>query len=328
MLPVLLSRLQINDPVWNLLIERSGQNVIYAFTYYLDVVCENWKALVWPDADNCRIVMPLPCRRKFGMEIIYQPLFCQYLGIFSVDKLTIEQSEAFLRSMSHHYSYISAYQFNPSNFRLLQSLGCHFRELAFETRFTHWLNVTTDHVRVRECYSKDRLNNLKRAKKEAWKIVISTNIHPLIYLFVSNHAKKIGRINADAYNTLEALYNTMESKHAADLWYACKAGRIHAGILMIRNADKAIYLFNAADDVGRKGNARTFLLDEYGKRNAGVLQVIDFESPAVESIAAFYKSFGSEPMPFISIRKNQLSFPFRQLQDWRMRRVRTKRSLF
>ena len=52
MTPKLITRSQTNDGCWNTLIEQSQQSVLYAFTNYLDLVCQDWNALVWPQTGD------------------------------------------------------------------------------------------------------------------------------------------------------------------------------------------------------------------------------------------------------------------------------------
>ncbi|WP_031527631.1 GNAT family N-acetyltransferase [Dyadobacter crusticola] len=324
MSPILLTRSQIDDAAWNALVQDSPQCVIYAFTYYLDIVCVDWKALVYSAGAGYQVVMPLPVRKSFGFELVYQPLFCQYLGLFSRGQITGEQAALFLKALSRHYSYISAYHFNPDNDRLLDGLNKSFPEFQTNTYVTHWLDLTQTYCELSAGFNKDRRKNLRKAEAARWELVASTNIHPLIYLFVSNHSRKIpGGVNPNAFNVLEALHYTFNTRAQAEVWYAAKSGRIHAGILLIRSGGKVIYLFNAADDTGRRENARTFLLDQYFREFCTNAQIFDFESPRVKSISDFYKSLGGEAVPFPGIRKNRLPFPLRQIQEWRINGLKT-----
>ncbi|CAG5072063.1 hypothetical protein DYBT9623_04001 [Dyadobacter sp. CECT 9623] len=326
MVPILLNRNEINDAAWNRLVEKSTQSIIYAFTFYLDLVCADWKALVWSSAGEYETIMPLPVRRKWGFEIIYQPHFCQYLGVFSQRPVTAEEITAFLAQLNKHYRYISAYHFNPDNHEVLRSQLSQIAGIEVEEQETHWLPLDQQYEKIANGYSRDRVRNLKRSEKSRWRYSVSNHIHPLIFLFVNHHARRIpGGVSHASYQTLEALFKSLSRMQCCDLWYAHRDGVIHAGILMIRFRGKAVFLFNAADEIGRKDNARTFLLDSYIKLHAESDLIFDFESPMKSSIASFYKSFGSTTVPFWKISKNRLPFPLRQIQHWRKRnKLRTR----
>lgn len=321
--PILLSREQIDAQTWDNHIHHSQQCVIYALSWYLDIVSSQWEALVWPSAGDFSIAMPLSVRRKFGKRVLYQPLFCQYLGIFSKHELNAAQCEAFLQALTARFPYISHYTFNPENFAVMNML-C-LRSIESEVFQTHWLHLERPYAALYAGYSRDRRTNLKRSRD--WKVVESDDFEPLIALFAENHAAGIGKIHADAYRILRRLGEACIKNARGRLMYAHTGGDMCAGILLTHYHARTIYLFNAADNAGRKGNARAVMLDAYFRDNAGTKSVFDFESPQNESIAAYYAGFGAIAMPFYCIRRNALPFPFRQVQELRKWLVRTRRYL-
>jgi hypothetical protein len=318
--PLLLSRSEIDDRRWNELIALSEQQVIYGYTAYLDLVCDQWKALVWPSVGEYRIVMPIPIKQKWGKDVVQKPLFCQYLGVFSAEPVHEIQIFQFLEKLSSHYSYISSYHFHPANSPLLKENLRSIPQFLVQENQTYWLSLEDSYSKIKDRYRTDRKVNLKRSLVLNWDLRKCDDPLPLIDLFKKHHAGKIaGGVNRSAYGLLEQLFQTLHSNHKAKLWYATHNGQIHAGAIFVRSGGRVIYLFNAADRFGREGNARTFLLDRYFQENAGKALIFDFESPEVDSIAAFYSSFGAEKVPYYVIRKNDLPFPFRQIQRWRMK---------
>ena len=292
---------------------------IYACTWYLDCVSPDWNALVWPSAQNYRVVMPLPVKKKWGLSVVQQPLSCQYLGLFSREEIAEETMGVFLESLSRHFSYISVYDFHPRHTPLLRNILPAYSEFEFNEKVTHWLSLDKTYAEVANKYNGDRRKNLKRARKYDWECFESQDVEPLVSLFRENHASKIQNVKESAYEQLRSLTDIILEKAAGTIRYASLRGEIHAGIMILKQNGMGIYIFNAADAVGRKGNARTFLLDQYFREAAGQLENFDFESPEVASIADFYESFGVEKQMLISIKKNRLPFPFRQFQEFRKR---------
>ena len=315
--PILLSREQIDAQIWDNHIHHSRQGVIYALSWYLDIVCEQWQALVWPSADDFRIAMPLPVRRRFGHLVLYQPLFCQYLGIFSRNEPDAEHCALFLQALAAHYPYISSYTFNPETFQLMRGVLHGMKCFDIKVLHTHWLDLNRSYEAIGAGYSKDRKLNLKRGISANWQIIESDNFKMLRTLFAENHARRIGRIKNDAYTMLERLGGKCLENGSGRLLYARADARIHAGILLTRYRGQTVYLFNAADNAGRKKNARVLMLDNYFRGNAGAELVFDFESPEKQSIAEYYAGFGAVAMPFYQIRRNALPFPLAQIQTLR-----------
>ena len=75
-----LKRNQLDDNKYNSCIKQSKNSRIYAFSWYLDCVADNWDALVLNDYEA---VMPLPWRQKYVIKYIYPPAWTQQLGVFS-----------------------------------------------------------------------------------------------------------------------------------------------------------------------------------------------------------------------------------------------------
>jgi len=318
LLPKLLVRSQIEDAKWDLFIEQSKQRVVYGYSWYLDVVCKDWNALVLYSGDDFQVVMPLPVRRKFGLKILQQPLFCQYLGLFSRFELTSEITEAFFLVLCSHFSYISSYSFHPQNFQVISPLLYRFPKLRIRKNHTHCIDLTGNFDTIQSGYSSRRKLNLKQSETFGWNILNSQDIQPIASLFRNNHASKVqGGVNKKAYILLGKLFKKLLENKCAELWYGMLGEVIHAGCLFVKEGDLCIYLFNSADDIGRKGNARTYMINKYFQANAGEIKCFDFESPDITSIASFYEQFGAIKIPFVSIQKNDLGFPLKQIQQLR-----------
>jgi len=322
--PILLSRLEIDDERWNNAITASGQNTIYALSWYLDVVCEDWNAIVWPSKSDYRVVLPLPIKIKWGIRVVQQPLFCQYLGFFYKNKISSELLSEFLKLIDSGFLYISSYAFSPFNYHVINDIIPDFVRLKSGKRSTTWIDLNRPYQQIRQRYNRDRNVNLKRSQQEKWHVEQSEDLSPLIKLFKENHAGKIrGGVDERAYYMLGRLVEKICLNANSELWYAVRGSQTVAGVLIVRSGNFAVYLFNAANDQGRKGNARSLLLDKYLARNAEQDIVFDFESPEVASVISFYRSFGGEENPFISICKNELPFPFKQIQILRKRLLRS-----
>ena len=318
MSPILLSRLEIDDERWNNAVATSEQNTIYARSWYLDVVCEDWNAIIWPNQDSYKVILPLPVIKKWGIRVIQQPLFCQYLGFFYQNEVPGKLISDFLALMDSRFSYISAYSFSPFNYQIVSDILPEFVNMKSRRLYTNWLDLNRPYSEIHQAYSKDRKMNLERGRDLEWEVVQRDDISPLLILFKENHEQKIkGGVDERAYAMFTRLRDKIKLNAHSELWYAVLDEKIRAGVLIVRSGNFAVYLFNAADNYGRMGNARSVLLDNYFLRNAGEAVVFDFESPEVARVASFYRSFGGGEKSFISIQKNELPFPFKQIQNWR-----------
>ena len=94
-----LKRDQIEDEKWNNCIQQSDNPLIYATSWYLDVVSPKWEALI---SDDYKAVFPLPVKSKLGIKYIAHPLFCQQLGLFKTGDANVTLNDIF-SSIPHKY---------------------------------------------------------------------------------------------------------------------------------------------------------------------------------------------------------------------------------
>lgn len=308
-----LQRAQIDTEKWNNFIATSPQSILYANTWYLDTITPDWCALVMEENGQWQAVMPLPVRQKWRTKVIQQPLFCQMLGVFSINETVFRQAtHAFLQKLPAYFRYISIY---TGRFFIQDGLPNNYE---IEHCHTHILPLHLCYDTLYENYTADRRLNLHRAKKMNWQIEKSGDINPLIALFKTYHAAQIeGGVAESAYQLLQKVAKALEEKKAMHLVYALKDGKIEAGALFAMDRQRIIYLFNAASPLGRKGNARSLLIDQIIQQYAETGIIFDFESPEVESIASFYQSFGTKNEGYQSLHLNNLPFPLKQIQQWR-----------
>ena len=89
---------QIDRIKWDATIAQSLCDLPYAYSWYLDVVCPMWEALV---TEDYAYVMPLPLKKKWGISYLIHPIWVQQLGVFSAQEVTTEKLEAF-RCIIHY----------------------------------------------------------------------------------------------------------------------------------------------------------------------------------------------------------------------------------
>ncbi|GAB3315584.1 hypothetical protein GCM10027299_04820 [Larkinella ripae] len=307
-----LSRRQIDTSAYDRCLARSPQRLLYAFSWYLDAVSPGWELLVEGDYER---VMPLPVRRRYGVKAVVQPLFCHQLGVFAAH----ETPDAavlgrFLQALRTRFHYVPAYQFQAANTPALMADSGHLLPMT-----NHVLNLQKPYEALAAGYSKDRKTNLKRGLLQNWEFAETDAIGPLIALFRDHNTTGIGRVAPDAYDKLQRLVRVLQERQQVRIRVARRNDRIEAGCLLITDVNRIIHLFCSASPEGRTGNARTVILDQFIREYAGQPLLFDFESPEVENLAAFNRSFGAESEAYVRLVSNQLPGPVRflhQLKKW------------
>ncbi len=314
----LFQRQQIDDSLWNNFIDNSPQKILYAYSWYLDTVAPRWSALIATDEQGWLAVLPIPLCRKFGFWVVQQPLFCQILGIFlKNNEVNQNISEQLVAKLLTEYRYISTY--SGIFLGISQRSNRSKRWPRYQSCFTHILDLNQNFEKLKNNYSTDRKNNLKKAQKYDWQVTESVDIEPIIDIFIQYHADQIeGGVSENAYCLLKRVFEKLVEKKAVKLLYALKNNQIEAGAMFAVYAGRIIYIFNAATPTGRQYNARTLLIDNVLEQYAESGFVFDFESPMIDSIGNFYESFGADKLYFEELKYNNLPFPFKQIQGWRL----------
>ena len=84
---------------WDHAISQSNNQLVYASSWYLNVVSPQWEALVTADYE---FVMPLPVKSRYKIPYLVQPVLTQQLGIFSKQSITEKIVKEFIKT-SHHF---------------------------------------------------------------------------------------------------------------------------------------------------------------------------------------------------------------------------------
>lgn len=312
---------QINGTDWDACVASSPQQIIYGYSWYLNAVLPapdwTWMGVVLlDDAGQYQAVMPIPLRRKaiVGLTyqwVVHQPFFCQLLGVFSREGEL--DTAPFFQLMVEQFRY-------GSTVSTRQQPGDLGQNEPVSEWSTHVLDLSVGYQHIFQNYTNDRKLNLRRAKEANWIIADSTDPETLLALFRANHATEInGGVAHWAYLILRSLIKELGQRKLITLRYALQGGKIEAGVLFVQEGRRIIYLFNAASKAGRQGNARTLLLDQLIQEKAGQLLVLDFESPAKQTIRAFYQSFGANKEVFWQMSWNHLNPVERFLQTLKNR---------
>ena len=340
---------QIDKKKWDTCISSSKENIIYAFSWYLDCVSLNWEAFILEDKENYLAVMPLPTKKKYGIPFLQVPLFAQQLGIFSTQKLSSLEFKTFLIVLQKKFQLVSNYPFNTTNYEEFEN---EFEEVFTDKEDeknenilkkykTHHLSLQHNYFSIRQNYKKDTKYRINQAQKQNFEIIRKTEIDDidLLYTFFEESVFLENGISKQAKPILKVLFKILKEKKLAELYYTQnqdKEGKqtIRSGILFVKNESiyqvdnqnysttKWIYLFNATNNSAKtKDESRRWFLDKFiqekinnfnEKKN--VIQILDFESAQEKEVARFYSSFGSEEKSFFVVDYNKLPFYIKSSQ--------------
>ncbi|MHB0754270.1 hypothetical protein [Polaribacter sp. M15] len=279
-----VKRKNLNVTKYNACIENAFQSRIYAFSWYLDIVADNWDVLV---LDDYKAVMPLPWKKKYGIKYIIQPYFCQQLGVFSIDEVSLAVEHKFINSIPKYFVKIDL-NFNADNL---------YQNNKERKKLNYLLNLDQSYDELFKNFSKGR----KHAVKSAYKNNLTTKAITIAELI---------EITDEFYPDLNYSKDTL--KTLTQYVLKNKKGFIHGvfkdenllgGSLFLLSNQRIVYLFSAYKKEARKLQASSFSIISVVKKHQNTKMVFDFEGGNIPSIGSFFKSFGATPEYFSSLSK-------------------------
>lgn len=294
---------QIDKSAWDHCISKAVNGKIYGYSWYLDVVCEQWDALV---LDDFKAVFPLPFKQKPGIRFLYQPFFTQQLGVFSTLHLTTEIVNAFLKAIPRKFVFgrLCLNKMNepgPGRWNVT-------RQVNYE------LDLIEDYKIIYAGYSENTRRNVIKASKN--KLTISPGVRPeeIIQLFRENRGKYIKHLSDNNYKRLlRLIYQCQHNGHATLYGIYDERNTLCAGAVILFNHHQAIFLFSALSDAGRKQGAMFRFIDEFIQEHQGQHLTLDFEGSNDQNLARFYSGFGAICLHYPALTFNRMPFPVNKL---------------
>ena len=255
---------------------KSLNSKIYAFSWYLDCVANSWDILVLNDYEA---VMPLPKKKKYGINYIYQTPWIQQLGIFSENKINKSTVIEFLAKIPKKFILVD-YFFNSDNI---------VEGKFIKERNNYILSLNQDFETIKSNYNKNR-KRISNKNFEDFKL----NKNGGIDCFLDFYKKQNFNFKTHS-DTFESLEKLLKSKNKAiNIWTISHKGELITGLVWLKEKRRITYLLPVANEVAKKNNIPTFIINELIKKHQCTDCILDFEGSMIEGVAQFYKSFGAE----------------------------------
>ncbi|WKD84912.1 hypothetical protein KCTC32516_00248 [Polaribacter huanghezhanensis] len=282
-----VKRNQIDEEKYNNCIATSLQSRVYAYSWYLDVVADNWSVLV---LDNYDAVMPLPFQKKHLISYISQPFFTQQLGVFSAEETSKNTIEEFLKKIPRKFLKITV-QLNSEN---------KFSEEKSSTKKNYILSLDKEYKTLYKGFSKGRKHAIQQGLKEQFAI---EEISFSEVLKLSNQHYSFKEVTAKEYEKLTKLVAVLKSKSKVKILGIKLDKKLIGGSVFASDSKRIIYLFSAVSRVGKEKQVASLLLNDVIKKHSNSELFLDFEGSQIPGIAKFFKSFGAKSETYFLLKK-------------------------
>ena len=284
---------------YNDCIENSIQSRIYAFSWYLDIVADNWDVLVLNDYEA---VMPVPFRRKFRINYVYPPFWLLELGLFSL-KDAIDY-KAFFKVLFGKFKLIELRLNTKNNIEASESF---LIEKQMQT-----LAMQEDYETIFNAYRKDRKKDLRKSKKinltENW----NYDTQKLVQLFRANVGKRTPNIIDKDYKVLSNLMKICIEKEVGEVLSIYNSeNKLVASAFFLKHKNEVIILVSSTDFDNRKNGENTFLIDRAIYKYQKTFGIFNFGGSSMKQIAKYFLSFGAKTVQYQQVKYNNLPYLLR-----------------
>ena len=288
---------------WDRCIDNARNGLIYAYSYYLDHMTTQWDALVWGDYEA---VMPLPVRKKWGIQYVYQPAFVPSLGVFG-NNLTEEKITQFIQAIPARVKLIDT-RLNYGN--IFSSTG-HFSTL----HSNYVLPLHQPYDTIYNGYRENIKRNIKRSRQLNNRYATDVTVEEVIDLSRLQMDRVSEMVDADYVNFVRLYKYLHQQQKAMACGVYTAAGELVASCVYFFSHNRAYYILVGNHPNGRTQGASHYLIDRFICDHAGRSLLLDFEGSDIRNLAFFYSSFGATTEIYPGLWMNRLPWYLKVLSS-------------
>jgi lipid II:glycine glycyltransferase (peptidoglycan interpeptide bridge formation enzyme) len=286
---------KIDKIKWDSCISQADNGLIYAYSFYLDTMSENWDALVLNDYEA---VMPLTWKKKYGIYYMYQPFLTAQLGVFGKN-ITERMCNDFIQSIPPKFRYIDI----SLNSVHISSIPSGYPLL----RINHILDLNKSYEELYNGYRENIQRNIKKAEQAGCKTEKGFDVEEVIQL-ASQQMKTSSKETADNVSRFRKLYKILQQQNRSVTYGISLKDELLASTVFFFSHNRAYYILVGNHPDGKTIGASHALINAFIKDHAGKNLLLDFEGSDIPSLAFFYKSFGAVEIAYPHLRINRLPF--------------------
>jgi len=287
----------IDKGKWDQCVKNSFNGMIFSFSWYLDIVCESWDAIVEGDYQR---VMPLPYVKKMNQLHIVIPPFVKQLGIFSIDKLSPQIIDKFIECIPPKFKEItlSLNNMNKSN----------VTDFEYIKVSNHQVDLIPVYDEFKRFCSADALRKIAAAKENNIKVIKKINPKDFMDL-LENGAHKSLKFKEGDELKLNSVLNTLTKYCLAEVWGAYdKRETLCCAAFFLMYLNRLSLLISIKTTKGSNAFADYAIIDAFIQDNAGKSITLDLYQNATGDKLEINKGFGCIETISHELHRNNLPF--------------------
>lgn len=289
---------EIDIQKWDRCIKKSVNGTIYGYSWFLDIVSEDWDALV---DEKYETVMPITYKQIAGIKVLVQPPYATNLGVYSVNVLEESIVNAFAAKIPSNIRYIRI------NLNKFNKIASHFFNVKYGVVYE--LDLIRSYAKITSRYSYKIRRALSAGAENRISVVAGMNSVDLISLYLKEKGLLWKLFFRQRIKKMRMLIAASVKYRVGQIYGAyTRENNLCAAGLFVWSHQKIFLLVFGIDKVGKKEYALEVLIDEFIKLNAEQNMTLRFEYTLQSKYADLYSGFGGNKYEFFKIRK--YNFPF------------------
>jgi hypothetical protein len=298
---------KIDKVKWDACINRADNGLIYAYTFYLDMMAKHWDGLVLTDYEA---VMPLIWNKKFGIYYLYQPHFTPVCGIFG-NNISIELTNQFLKTIPKRFQY---WDFDINNYFASNNFS---NEIKLSKRVNQIISLSATENKILSSYKRLAKRMLQKSKEQNLLVRENVEATAVIDFYKKNYyPHKHADVHPEDYERLKKVIEIANKKgHVQTFEAISSSGNTEAVYLVLSDSRYVYSLLGGSTEEGKKCGAFYLLTHTVIIKNCGTKRIFRFEGSDREGIALFNHQFGATPTYYYHLKRNKILWPFKYLKQ-------------
>ena len=298
-----ISRKDIDTAKWDACIERADNGLIYACSFYLDAMAENWDALVMNDYNA---VMPLTWKKKYGIHYLYQPFLTAQSGVFGnhIDGTLLNK---FLKAVPGKFRYWDICLNRQNCFEL--------KDFNLYHRMNYVLDLDKPYELIYQSYRENIQRNIRKSQELGNRVQKNFEAEKVIAIALKQMKTYIKEADGNA-EKFRNIYKILHSRQQAITYgIVSPQQELLSSCVFFFSHNRAFYILVGNQPGSKTTGASHALIDAFIKDHSGKKMLLDFEGSDIPNLAFFYSSFGAAEEKYAAVKLNRLPFYMKWLKS-------------
>ena len=292
-----LKHSEIDFLKWDNTILNSSMPFVFAQSFYLNSTCPNWEALIIGDYES---VFPLSQNLKFGISYLSQPPFTPQLGVYGKINFQIEQT--FFNYIISNYKFIDI-ELNATN-------------TFISKEHSHKMTYLIDYKKGYNLNQNTKRNIAKAIELELkFERIPDADIIEISKTYLNPFLSKTLHLSPTTINKFEILLSQAINNHTLFSFKVVdKNNKVKAISHFISNGKHTVYLKGTNFDKSENTGSMHYLTYSAIQFFENKSLFFDFGGGSKDSLAIFYKGFGSFPLTYNQLKINNLPWLLKRIK--------------